>query len=155
MGLTGDGLVARWQDRDADQTGWLEVEARFDGFAGTSAAWFWDEDLLRFANDLGTYPLGDQRFQLSGGDYSGPGGSRVEHVGLTVHAIGVRGQVGVIVHLAVRDSHVMHEQVTFSEVRVEVLTSYEALGRFASELRYLVGGELDEASLDAEIAGLD
>jgi hypothetical protein len=155
MELTRDGLVVRWLDRDADQTGDLEVEARFDGFAGVSAASFWDEHLLRFADDLGTYPLGDQRFQLSGGYSNGPGGSRVEHVGLTVHPIGVRGQVGVIVHLAVRDNHVRHEQVTPSEVRVEVLTSYEALGRFASELRHLVAGEVDEASLDAEIAGLD
>jgi len=31
-----------------------------------------------------------------------------------------------------------------------VLTTYEALGRFASELRHLVSGQVEEARLDAE-----
>jgi hypothetical protein len=41
-----------------------------------------------------------------------------------------------------------------SEVRVEVLTSYQALARFADELDHLVRGALDQASLDAEIVGV-
>ena len=155
MGLTGDGLVVRWTYRDTDQTGVLAVEARFGDFAGASHAWFSDDDLQLFADKVRTYPLGDQRFQVSGGYFAGPDTSLIEHVGLTVRAIGLRGQVGVIAHLAVPDDQVRYNGATASEVRIEVLTSYEGLGRFASELSDLIEGNLEEASLDAEIAGVD
>lgn len=148
--LDGDGLLARWDYRDTDGTGKLEVAARYQGFAGRSAAWFGDGDLRSFANGLAaTYPLGEREFSVSGG-YSSPD---EEHVALSVRARGRRGQLGVTVHLAVPSDHRSDVEWSSSDVRLEILTTYEALGRFASELRHLVDGNVDEARLDAERLG--
>jgi hypothetical protein len=152
VGLTRDGMVVRYVYRDDDGTGIVGVEARFGSFAGASAAWFADDSLLEFADQLCTYPLGDQRFQVSGG-YRSEDGEVDEHVGLTVRAIGHRGLVGVLAHLATPDDHVDYGALV-SEVRVEVMTSYEALGRFSHGLARLIRGERDEAELDAEVVGV-
>jgi hypothetical protein len=151
MGEELDGLVLRYEYRDTDGTGVLGAEARFAGFAGASSAWFSDEDLLGFADQLTTYPLGDSEFSLSGGygldeDYE-------ERVGLTVRAVGLRGQVGVMAHLATPAEHPTYPGSSMSEVRIEVLTSYEALGQFSAELKRLVAGTADEAQLDAQVLG--
>jgi hypothetical protein len=149
VGLTQDGLAVRYDYRDTDETGLLIVEARFGGFAGESKAWFGDAELLTFSDQLRTYPLGDAQFTVSGGYGLGPGG---EHVGLSVRAIDLRGLVGVLAHLATPHDYVdyRHSGTSASEARVEVLTSYASLGRFASELAQLVKGDLNEANLDAD-----
>jgi hypothetical protein len=59
----------------------------------------------------------------------------------------------VVAHLAVPAEHPTYPGSSLSEVRVEVLTSYEALGRFSAELRSLVAGTADTARLDAEVVG--
>jgi hypothetical protein len=146
-------MVVRYDYRDDDGTGIVAVEARFRSFAGASAAWFTDDDMLQFADQLLTYPLGNRRIQVSGG-YGSEDGGIDEHVGLTVRAIGHRGLVGVQAHVATPDDHV-HHGASVSEVRVEVLTSYEALGRFSRELARLIKGEQNEAELDAEVVGVD
>jgi hypothetical protein len=146
-----DGLVLRYAYRDTDGTGELGAEVRFGGFAGASSAWFGDEDLLSFADQLTTYPLGESNFGISGG-YGGEDNFE-EHVGLTARAVGRRGQVGVVAHLAAPAEHLAYLGSSMSEVCVEVLTSYEALGRFSAELRRLVEGTADEARLDAEVLG--
>lgn len=151
MGEELDGLVLRYEYRDDDETGVLGVEVRFAGFAGASSAWFSDEDLLGFADRLLTYPLGDSEFGVSGG--YGRDEDFEERVGLTARAVGGRGQVGVVAHLASAAEHPTYSGTSLSEVRVEVLTSYEALGRFSAELRRLVEGTADEARLDAEVLG--
>jgi len=74
-----------------------------------------------------------------------------EHVGLAVRAVGSRGQVGVLTHLATPSTATSEDSSSVNDVRVEVLTSYEALKRFASDLEHLVGGHVDEARLDAEL----
>jgi hypothetical protein len=153
VGLTHDGLVIRYDYRDDDGTGIVAAEAAFSGFGGASEAWFSDADLLEFANQLRTFPLGSQRFRISGG-YGREDGGVDEHVGLTVRAIGLRGLVGVLAHLATPPDHTAYG-ASPSDVRVEVLTSYEGLGRFASDLAQLVKGDLDEARLDAEVVGAD
>lgn len=148
--LERDGLRVRYEYRDDDGTGVLTAEVRFGGFAGESRAWFSDGDLLEFADHLRTYPLGEQQFHVSGGYRTDDGVD--EHVGMTVRAIGFRGLTGVAAHLATPPDRVDYG-ASVSEVRVEVLTSYEALGRFASELRNLVAGNLQEAWLDADLVG--
>jgi hypothetical protein len=150
--LTRDGVVVRYGYRDDDGTGVVTVEARFGGFSGVSQAWFADDDLLEFAAQLRTYPLGDQRVEVSGG-YETEDGRVDEHVGLTVRAVGHRGLVGVLAHLATPPDHFDYGAIA-SEMRVEVLTSYEALGKFSHELARLVRGEGDEAELDAEVVGV-
>jgi hypothetical protein len=96
-----DGLVLRYDYRDTDATGVLAAEVRFGGFAGASSAWFSDEELLGFADRLTTYPLGDSEFSVSGG--YGRDEDFEECVGLTARAVGLRGQVGAIAHLAAPD----------------------------------------------------
>ena len=62
-----------------------------------------------------------------------------------------RGQLGVPVHLATPlDAHDLPGWLG-ADLRVEVLTSYEALGRFTVQLRGLVAGRVAEASLDREV----
>ena len=123
---------------DGSCTGELTVEVAFRGFAGTSSACFDQGDLLAFAERLLTYPLGDEPLRIWGG-FAEPD---VVHVGLTVRAIGRRGQLGVLARLAAA--------YETREVTVEVPTSYEALRRFAEDLARLVRGAADEARLDAE-----
>ena len=152
MGERLDGLVLRYEYRDTDATGRLSAEVQVDGFAGTSSAWFGEAELVEFAARLLTYPLGDTELHLRGG-YGTDGGAFEEHVGLTVRAVGRRGQVGVVAHLETPAGHHAHLGSSPSEVRVEVLTTYEALARFSSELTRLVAGMADQAGLDAEVLG--
>ncbi len=148
MELETEGLALRYEYRDDDETGVLTVHVRFGGFAGHSRAWFSDGDLLQFADRLLTYPLGDERFQISGG-YQNDDGRTEEHVGLTVRAVGYRGRVGMLVHLATPPDHADVEHgAPLGEVRLELTTSYEALRRFAQEIRRLVEGKLEAADLN-------
>ena len=144
------GLVLGYEYRDTDGTGELWARARYGAFAGASSAWFSDDELLRFAEQLLTHPLGDARFQIAGG--TGAEDSFEEHVGLRV-ALGLRGQVGVVVHLATPTDRHSNPGSSRSEARVEVLTSYGSLQRFSAELRNLVAGTADEARLDAVVPG--
>jgi hypothetical protein len=142
-----DGLLLRYVDRDSDGTGELRAQARFGDFAGASSAWFSDDELLRFAEELSTEPLGEQRCHIAGGGSATDEGFE-EHVGLTV-GIGMRGQVGLTAHLALPSSRLSNAGSARSEARVEVLTTFGALQRFASELRQLVAGTAGEAWLEA------
>lgn len=143
--------MLRYAYRDTDGTGELSAEVRFGGFAGASSAWFSNEELLGFAGRLTTFPLGDSEFGVAGG--YGSDEDFEERVGLTARAVGGRGQVGLVAHLASEAEHPTYSGTSLSEVRVEVLTSYEALRRFSVELRRLVEGTADEARLDAEVLG--
>jgi hypothetical protein len=142
-----DGLLLRYVDRDSDGTGELWAQARFGDFAGASSAWFSDDELLRFAEQLSNDPLGESRCYIAGG-VSAADDSFEEHVGLTV-GLGIRGQVGVMAHLALPSSRLSNARSARSEARVELLTTYGALQRFSSELRRLVAGTADKAWLEA------
>lgn len=142
-----DGLLLRYVDRDSDGTGELWAQARFGDFAGASSAWFSDEEVLRFAEQLATDPLGEPRCHIRGGGGAADE-SFEEHVGLTV-GVGMRGQVGVMAHLALPSSRLSNAGSTRSEARVEVVTTYGALQRFSSELRQLIAGTSDNAWLEA------
>jgi hypothetical protein len=141
-----DGLLLRYVDRDSDGTGELWAQARFGNFAGASSAWFSDDELLRFAEQLLNDPQGESRCHIAGGG-SAADESFEEHVGLTV-GLGIRGQVGLMAHLALPSSRPGNAGSARSEARVEVLTTYGALQRFSSELRQMVAGTADEAWLE-------
>jgi hypothetical protein len=144
-------LTVRYPYRDTDGTAVMAAEAACGAFAGSSSAWFADDEVVRFAEELLLYPLDEGRpVHLSGG-YSADGAlAGEEHVGLTVRPVGRRGQVGVTVHLATpSDQHDLVEGV--GDVRVVLPVSYEGLRRFATELRDLVAGCVDEAALDLEV----
>jgi hypothetical protein len=147
VGEASDGLLLRYLDRDSDGTGELWVHARFGDFAGASSAWFSDDELLRFAEQLSADPLGESRCHIAGGG-SAADESFEEHVGLTV-GLGIRGQVGLMAHLALPSSRLSNAGSARSEARVEILTTYGALQRFSSDLRQLVAGRADKAWLEA------
>lgn len=142
-----DGLLLRYVDRDSDGTGELWAQARFGNFAGASSAWFSDDELLRFAEQLLNDPHGESACHIAGGG-SAADESFEEQVGLTV-GLGIRGQVGLMAHLALPGSPLGNAGSARSEARVEVLTTYGALQRFSSELRQMVAGTADEAWLEA------
>jgi hypothetical protein len=148
-----DGLLLRYVDRDSDATGELWAQARFGDFAGASSAWFSDDELVRFADQLSTHPLGELRCHIAGGGNAADE-SFEEYVGLTV-GLGMRGQVGLIAHLALPTSRLSNAGSARSEARVEVLTTHGALQRFSSELRQLVAGTEDRAWLEAVAPGND
>jgi hypothetical protein len=99
-----------------------------------------------------TYPLTDVDHGLVGG-YGRIGVDFEETVGLAARAVGRRGQVAVVAHLATPVDRSTRLGPAAGEVRVEVLTSYEALRRFSAELVLLVRGSVEEAGVDADVLG--
>lgn len=144
----GEGilLTCTWRDGE-DPHGEVAASVCFEDFAGRGSAYFDDAELRRFAGQLRRYPLGDAVVRLTGG-YVQPD---EEHVGLTVQARGRRGQVGLTVHLRTPSDDRSDVEWSSKELTVEVLTAYEALRRFASEVEHLVDGPGSEAWLDAEV----
>lgn len=144
-----EGLSLTFCD-DGDGTGELAVRMSFDGWSGTSSASFAKEELLRFAQEILAYPVPAHRsIEIAGGYWQQEANVDVleeELVSLRVRPVGPRGQVGVTTHLATPS-----DDPQAREVRVEVLTTYEALRRFSTHLTALVAGELTEARLDAEV----
>lgn len=144
----GDGLLLTyvWADEDAHY-GEVVAAVSFEGFAGRASAYFEHDDLRGFARELRRYPFGQARAVLTSG-YEQP---VEEHVGLTVQSRGRRGQLGVTVRLNTPSDDRSDLSWSSRTVVVEVLTTYEALGRFASEVEHLQDGPGAEAWLAAEV----
>lgn len=132
---------------DGDGTGELTVRASFDGFSGVGAAYFSDDQLLRFAERLLALPLPEgEAVELCGGFWSRTGDVlEEEHVGLRVLPIGAARAGDHPHHLATPTGGVPVQEVT-----VDVLTSYEALRHLSSDLPALVQGEVEEVHVTAE-----
>lgn len=145
---SGDGLhlVYAWRD-DVEALGKVAASVCFDGFSGTASAFFEDDALLLFASQLRSYPFGDAVVRVAGG-YQEP---VEEHVILTVQARGRRGQLGVLVQLATPSDDLSDGEWSRRQLSVEVLTTYEALGRFATEVEHLVRATATDAHLAAEV----
>ncbi len=141
-----DGVLLTY-DGDGDGTGRLTVCASFDGFAGVGAAYFGDDQLLRFAERLVAFPLPeDGCVEVAGGFWSRTADVLEEvHVGIRVLPVGRLGQVSIRTHLATPK-----ESDAVQEATVDVLTSYEALRRLSSDLSALVRGEVEEVRVVAE-----
>jgi hypothetical protein len=118
---------------------------RTAGFSGVSEAWFDADVVIRFAEALAAYPLpGEHPLTLSSLADTESGADR-EYLGLSVYPIGIKGQLGVRVHLAgPRFGRFVNE------VDAELLTTYERLGQFSNHLVRVVHGELDAAEIGAE-----
>jgi hypothetical protein len=140
-----DELTARWDGDDGDGTGRLTIEARSSGFAGRGRAWFDRESVLEFASQLAMFPIpADGSVSLSGGH--GTSSAYIEHLGIGVVPLDVRGQVDVQLHLA-NEVWPGNPPEGSYETRMHVLTTYPNLGRFAAELRAVVNGTLPTAAL--------
>lgn len=144
-----DGLVARFS-RDDDGTGELAVDVRFRDFSGSSAAWFHEHELLAFTDQLCGFPLAeDDPVRVAGGYWSQERSGELaeEHVSLSVLPSGRRGQLEVTAHVATPSDY---GRLGAVDARVVLPTTYEALRRFAGELRLVVRGQAPEARLDVE-----
>jgi hypothetical protein len=139
---------------DADGTGKLVVTAVANGFAGVGAAWFNAADIEAFASKLAAYPLVESGVAIAGGffDDRAQDVPSQEHVGVRVYRVGGRGQVAVQVRLAteVRE-HTRPE--SRHATKLELLTTYERLGRFARDLLAVVKGDTPAAVLAGEALG--
>jgi hypothetical protein len=146
-------MVLRFND-DSDGTGKLMARVRFRGFAGEGGAYFDVDELKRFAASIEAFPLPvNPRPTVAGGVWKKDATGELEQelFALAVYPIGLRGQIGVQVRLATELWDGDRNESQSAAVRLELLTTYEALRRFSRELRSLVQGRGEEATLDVEI----
>lgn len=133
---------------DGEHEGRLHVRARFEGFEGTGEAWIDRQRLSEFAEALKQYPLDETTPppSLSSG-YGSVDDIELELIGLVAAPVGGKGQVVMTVRLAAEtwidgQPHAVHRVV------IEFPTSYEFLRRFSGHLHLVLGGNLDQATLD-------
>ncbi|MGA6980630.1 MAG: hypothetical protein WBZ11_03660 [Candidatus Sulfotelmatobacter sp.] len=138
---------------DSDGTGKLLVEAEGGGFAGRGGAYFDKLRLESFAGALGEFPLPDsQACCLSSGFSSKQmsGELEQEHVGIDLYPIDNRGHIGVQVRLSTEvwpDTRPKSHKV----VKLEVITTYQALADFSRDLVAAVRGTATDAVLRGEM----
>jgi hypothetical protein len=149
--MAGGSLRLYFRDY-GDGTCDLKAQAEADGFAGASGACFSVAELEAFAAALTTFPLpSNPRPEIAAGFYeeAAPHGLRQEHLALAAYQVGRRGYVGVQVRMM---TPLWGEERPESQkaVRLEIITTYEPLARFARELLALVQGSTDEAVLEGD-----
>ena len=144
-------LAIRHQPDGLQDVGALSVRAEAKGFGGTSLAYFNDSDVLRFAEQLAAYPLPpDSSFAIRLWRDSTRRGVRRARSPRSVPGRQPRTG-GDRRHLA----EVWPERVASrSEVRIELLTTYERLGQFSRDLARVVRGELQQAMIEGEVFGV-
>ena len=150
MTPTADSIRFQFEPDD-DGTGKLVITGAAHGFAGVGAAWFNAADVESFASKLATYPLAESGVAIAGGffDDRARDAPSQEHLGVKVYRVGSRGQVAIQVRLATEvreDTRPESRHAT----HLELLTSYERLGRFARDLVAVVKGEKQAAVVDGE-----
>lgn len=145
-----DRLIVRYGNEGGDGIGQLTVEAHSFGFSGRSSAWFDHASLVGVANRLTTFPLPtEDPIEFSGG-YGGED-EYIEDVGVRFHPLGHRGQVRARVHLA---SEIFRRDPGIGErleVRLDLLTTYAHLERFAMDFRTVLADRASEAVLLSEV----
>lgn len=137
-------------DDDGDGTGELFVEAYSKGFSGISSAWFNKTELLDFAKSLSIYPLSNKNPpKISGGFWKKDvkGELEHEHLAISVYPIDGKGNLGIQVRLA---TELWNEERPESQhlVRLEILTSYNALESFSKEIIALLNNNIEKAVLN-------
>ena len=145
--MSGSSLRLRFF-ADGDGTGKLVARAESKGFAGEGGAYFDARALEQFAMSLRAYPLTD-RLSVAGGYYSKapPHELEQEHLSIAFYAANARGHIGVHVRLATPLWQPARAESQLS-VSLEILTTYEPLGRFSKALVALVNEEVEEAVLE-------
>ena len=150
-GDTEDGLTVTHEPEGSLDICLLRVTARANEFAGSSSAYFNDSAVLEFATRLAGFPLPKgEPVGISGG------AGDEEYVGIEASPAGHFGQVSVVVHLA--DPWPSRVRNARSDVRLEILTTYERMLQFSADLARVVTGEIAEARLGHEqlrVAGRD
>lgn len=146
MTFVVEGLTVTYLPEGTEGLGELHVSAATKTFSGTAVGYVDDAALLDWTTALRAYPWSkDARMRVSFAL------GEQETLGLTAFVVTERGQLAVEVHLADvdTDSH----SPTFGavhEARLLVLTTYEAVQRFAENLAEAVTGAGGSAHLDVE-----
>lgn len=137
---------------EGDGTGELEAAFSADGFAGTGRAYFDVARLSDRVNELAAFPLPSPNgIEIQGGYWESTGGADVliqEHIGLTVRPAGATGNLALSLRVAIpgKDSKEPPRYLASAQLP----TSYEALARFAAEMKALLKGEVSEVVLEAD-----
>ncbi|GAA4117729.1 hypothetical protein GCM10022415_15920 [Knoellia locipacati] len=146
--MTGaaEGLTVAYRAEGLEGLGELHVSARATPFAGASVGYVNDADLLDWTRSLLVYPWSTTaRPQIS----SALGDQKT--LNLTAFTVTGRGQLAVSVHLATVDTDAHSPTTgTVSEARLLVLTTYEAVHRFANDLAAAISNAGGSAHLDLE-----
>jgi hypothetical protein len=139
-------------DDDGDGTGKLLVRAGAGGFAGEGGAYFSVSEVEAFALALSAFPLPEQpRPSLVGGFWKKDNSGEVDQelLGLAAYPIDKRGYVGMQIRIAT-ELWERDRPESQKVVRLEIITSYEPLGRFSKKLIATVRGKAEEAVLEGE-----
>jgi hypothetical protein len=133
-------------------TGELFAYAETGGFAGRASAYFDIFRIEEFANALSEYPLPlRQRCSLASGfGPRAPEPLHEEHLSIEVYPIDSTGHIGVQVRMATplwNDTRPDSQRTA----KLELLTTYEPLGRFSRDLLAVIKGTAEEAVLDEEM----
>jgi hypothetical protein len=124
------GLTVTYQPEGSAGIGEIGVSASVPPFGGASVGYLNDDDLRAFAEVISVYPLPDEARPALITDLGGQ-----ETIGLTVFQVTSRGQLAVAIHLAVIDlDHSSATSGAVSDAHMLLLTSYQALHDFATEL---------------------
>jgi len=136
---------------DSDGIGQIMVRVAAEGFSGQSAAWLDQQRLIEFATSLADVPILEDASPLVVLGFFKRGTPELEQelVSLSVRPVGLKGQIGVTIHLASEMWPEM-QQESLKEVRLELLTTYERLRQFSDHLIRVVNGELEQATLRGE-----
>jgi hypothetical protein len=139
---------------DEAGSGEVEVRASSNGFAGRGVGYVDTSYLMAFASDLTSYPLpdGKRTFVTGFGSVAqrDAGSLDQEHVGLRVYRVGEKGQVGIRVHLSEKRWPDDRPEAV-ADVWLELLTIYERLGTFGSDLAAAAQGDIREAAVEEDL----
>jgi hypothetical protein len=135
---------------DRDGTGTLDAEAEVDGYSGRSHAYFNIDELRRFAVALSQYPLVQgQCCSLAGGFGESRDSAAEEHVGIDAYPVNRRGYIGIQVRLATQVwSETRRESQKIAQL--EIVTTYQPLAKFSSDILAMLEGMLSEATLEGD-----
>ena len=138
---------------DSDGTAMLSAQVASTGFAGRGEAWFGLEELAVFSCQLKAFPLSQSDPpRISGGFWSKEKFGALEqvHLSITAYQIGSLGQVGIRVEVANPPLFPNDRLESQNIAKIELMTSYAALERFANDLEKLLESDLEEAVLSGD-----
>jgi hypothetical protein len=138
---------------DSDGTAELTAEVASSGFAGRGKAWFDLQGLARFSQELRAFPLSKSNPpHIEGGFWSQEKRGTLEqrHLSIRAYQIGSLGGVGIRVEVADPPLWTGDRPETQNIARIELMTSYAALEKFAKDLDKLLASELTEALLTSD-----
>lgn len=138
--------------RDSDGTAELFVEASASGFSGRASAWFSEEQIEEFGEQLAAFPIVAEHPPLLQGGFWAREGHSLEqcHVSLRVVPVDRRGTLAIQVRL---ETPLWQGDSPESQCRaaLTVRTDYASLQEFSRAVVELAAGRRDEAVLESSV----